>query len=59
MPSMVQPSFLPASGYTPNMMAQPMNPGVYTMLPPPAYFQGPPPADYIDLFKKMFEFFSK
>ena len=59
MPSMVQPSFAPVSGYSPSMMPQPINPATYPMVPPHSYFQGPPPVDYIDLLKKMFDFFSK
>lgn len=56
---MVQPSFAPVSGYSPSMMPQPINPATYPMVPPHSYFQGPPPVDYIDLLKKMFDFFSK
>ena len=58
MPSMVQPSYSPVSGYPPSMMPQPISPGMYSMIPPHNYSQSPP-ADYIDLLKKMFDFFSK
>lgn len=53
MPSMVQQPYVASTGYPQN---QPIMPGMYTMMPPPSYFQGAPPAEYMELLKKMFDF---
>jgi hypothetical protein len=51
-----QQSYVPIPGYPPSAVAPPMMPGMYSMMPPPSYFQGAPPAEYMELLKKMFDF---
>ena len=59
MPSMVQQqSYMPVPGYPPNSLPH-MVPGMYSMMPSPSYIQGAPPVEYVELLKKMFEFWSK